>query len=113
VQTVNNDWPLQIDILETINPDGSGALTTNIDQSFKQDTTVRNKGQMTFFSVVNNEVTPGDTLQFDSSGNITGNENQSSAQTYFGADSTGYCYSRSITAAAGLLTSVTDGLGCK
>ena len=37
---------------------------------------------------------------------------QSGAQRYFSADSDGTCYSRSLAAAAGVLTSITDGKRC-
>jgi hypothetical protein len=57
-------------------------------------------------------VTTTDTLNFNSGGGFTGNSNQSSAQTYFGSNSTGYCYSRALTAAANVLTTVTNGQGC-
>jgi hypothetical protein len=112
VDTVNQTWPMNMDITLPFYPDGSFSQATVIDQYYEKDEQVRQNGQATFFSVVQNRVTPTDTLNFDSGGNFTGNTNQTSMQNYFASDSTGYCYSRIITADTGLLTSVTDGTGC-
>jgi hypothetical protein len=65
------------------------------------------------FSVVSNTVTPSDTLLFDSNFNITGNTGQQSTQDFFSDDSVSGCFSRQITASAGLLASITDGAQCK
>ena len=53
-----------------------------------------------------------DTLLINSAGQLAGNENQASSQTYFGSTSAGYCYSEAITGAANVLTSVSTGTGC-
>jgi hypothetical protein len=37
---------------------------------------------------------------------------QAGSQRYFSSDSDGLCYSRSLTAASGVLTSIVDGTGC-
>ena len=63
---------------------------------------MKHNGQTTSFSLVQNRVTPTDTLNFDSSGNLISNTNQTSMQNYFATDSTGYCYSRILTADTGL-----------
>jgi len=52
-------------------------------------------------------------LLFDANFNITGNTGQQSAQTYFSHDFTGGCFSRTITAAGGVLISIADGNGCQ
>ncbi|HYU14656.1 MAG TPA: hypothetical protein VEL05_01230, partial [Candidatus Acidoferrum sp.] len=62
--------------------------------------------------VLSNVVEPTDTLLFDAGGAVVGRTGQASSQRYFTADSRGHCYSRAITAAAGILTSVTDGAEC-
>jgi hypothetical protein len=87
-------------------------LATTINQYYERDQQARHNGQVTTFSVTRNRVTPTDTLLFDAGGNVTGNTGQASAQDYFTSNSTGYCYSRNITAATGLLTTITDGQGC-
>ncbi|MGB9234138.1 MAG: peptide-N4-asparagine amidase [Terriglobales bacterium] len=112
VTTVNHDWPLVLDINYLVAPDGSAAETTTSNQFFEADEAARRNGIATTFAEAQNRVITTDTLNFDSSGNFTGNSNMSSSQKYFGADSTGYCYSRSITAASNVLTSITDGVGC-
>ncbi len=110
--TVNHDWPLVLDINYVVAPDGSATETTTSNQFFEADEAARHNGIATTFSEGRNRVITTDTLNFDSSGNFTGNSGMSSSQKYFGADSTGYCYSRSIAAASNVLTSITDGVGC-
>ncbi len=112
VTTVNHDWPLLLNITVLVAPDGSETQTTTSNQYFEEDEAARKNGQATNFSLVQNRVTTTDTLNFNSSGGFTGNSGQASAQTYFGSNSTGYCYSRAITATANLLTTITDGKGC-
>jgi len=112
VDIVNQTWPLKLNITLLFNPDGSGSQATTIDQYYERDQEVRHNGQATFFSLIRNRVTPTDTLDFAPGFVITGNTNQSSAQNYFSSNSTGYCYSRNITANTGVLTSITNGAGC-
>jgi hypothetical protein len=112
VNTVNHNWPVKLNITLLFNPDGSGTQATTINQYYEKDQEARHNGQVTSFSLIQNRVTPTDTLDFAPGFVITGNTNQSSAQSYFASDSTGYCYSRIITANTGILTSITDGQGC-
>ena len=112
--TVDNfEWPLQLDFAFVINPDGSGFQTTTIQQSYKNKKVVTQNGGPAFSSSVSNSVSPSDTLLFDSSFTITGSQNQANTQQYVSRDSSGACFSRTITAAGGLLTGITDGVGCK
>ena len=112
VNTVNHAWPLLVDLTLLYNSDGSGVQTTTINQYYERDQEATHNGEATSFSLLRNRVRATDALDFNSSYEITGNQKQSSSQNYFASDSTGYCYSRDITAAAGLLTSITNGLGC-
>jgi hypothetical protein len=105
-------WPLDLDFSFVVNPDGSGAQTTKINQQFASVKTGRGDDGEDSFSIVSNTVTPSDTLLFDASFNITGNTGQQSTQKFFSHDSAGGCFDRTITASAGLLTSVTDANGC-
>lgn len=105
------DWPLQLDFSQAFNPDGSGSQTTTIQQTYNQAVVAPGNDGPTS-TVVSNTVSPTDTLFFNSSGNITGSQNQSSSQHYFTKSSGGECFSRTITAATGVLTSITDGVGC-
>jgi len=105
------EWPLQLGFSFVVNPDGSASQTTTIQQAYnKREVAPGDDGPT--FTVVSNSVSPSDTLLFDSSFNITGHQNQASTQRYFSRDSGGECFSRAITAADGLLTSITDGAGC-
>jgi hypothetical protein len=113
VDTVNQTWPLKLNITLLFNPDGSGSQATTINQYYQRNQTARRNGKVTFSSLVRNRVTPTDTLDFAPGFVVTGNTNQSSAQNYFSSNSTGYCYSRDITASAGALASITNGVGCK
>lgn len=113
VDTVTQTWPLKLNITLLFNPDGSGSQATTINQYYQRDQTARRNGKVAFSSIVKNRVTPTDTLDFAPGFVVTGNTNQASAQNYFSSNSTGYCYSRDITASAGVLASVTNGVGCK
>lgn len=112
VEALHQTWPLKLNITLIFNPDGSGSQATTIDQYYERDQTNRRDGKTIYSSVVRDRVTPTDTLDFAPGFVITGNTNQSSAQDYFSSNSNGYCYSRDITAASGVLTSVTNGVGC-
>jgi hypothetical protein len=107
------EWPLDLGFTFSINPDGSGQQTTTIRQQFQSATVHHGDNGPDSFSVVSNTVTPSDTLLFDSNFNITGSTGQQSAQDFFSDDSVSGCFSRKITASAGLLTSITDGTLCK
>ncbi len=108
------DWPLDLGFTFSINPDGSGGQqTTTIRQQFQSAAVHHGDNGPDSFSVVSNTVTPSDTLLFDANFNITGSTGQQSAQDFFSNDSVSGCFSRQITASAGLLTSITDGALCK
>jgi hypothetical protein len=113
VYTVNHNWPLLLDITVLVAQDGSETQTTSSNQYFEGDEAATRNGQALNFSLVQNRVTTTDTLNFDSSGGFTGNSGQASAQSYFVSNSTGYCYSRDLTAANNVLTTITNGEGCK
>lgn len=106
------EWPLSLNFNFTVNADGSGGFqTTTIKQAFNNSQLRKGNGPP-FFSTVSNSVAPTDTLLFDGNFAITGSSGQANSQHYFSTDSTGACFSRSITAAGGILTSITDGEGC-
>jgi hypothetical protein len=105
-------WPLDLKFSQVFNADGSGSQTTTIKQQFVRTQTGHGPdGEDTFHSV-SDTVTPSDTLLFDSNFNITGSTGQQSSQTFFSHDSTNGCFERTITAAGGLLTGITDGKSC-
>lgn len=105
-------WPAVVNINFIADADGSFAQTTAIRQEFHRKD-VEKSGDRTFSRTVSNVVAPTDTLFFSPSFSVTGNTGQSSSQQYFSQDSIGACYSRSISATGGALTSVTDGQGCE
>ena len=107
------DWPLDLGFTFSVNPDGTGQQTTTIRQQFQSAAVHHGDNGPASFSVVSNTVTPSDTLLFDANFNITGSTGQQNAQDFFSNDSVSGCFSRQITASAGLLTSITDGALCK
>jgi hypothetical protein len=108
------EWPLDLTFSFNVNADGSGgSQTTTIRQQFLSAATQHGEDGRDSFSVVSNTVTPSDTLLFDANFNITGSRGQQSAQEFFSNDSSSGCFSRKITASAGLLTAVIDGALCK
>src|SRR6266404_7148359 len=106
---VHQQWPLTVDLSQITNPDGSLNQTTTIEQTYQKALTNSDDGTTTFSSLVSNTVRPSDTLQFDSSFNLIGNSGQASSQHYKASDSTGFCYSRTLTAAGGVLTGLVKG----
>jgi len=95
------------------NSDSTINQATTINQSYQNAVTRSDNGTTSFWSVVSNTVSPSDTLEFDSSFNVLGNTAQANSQTYNTKDSTGYCYSETLTAAGGVLTGVVKGQGCR
>jgi hypothetical protein len=107
-------WTLDLTFSFNVNADGSGgSQTTTIRQQFQSAAVHHGDNGAATFSVVSNTVTPSDTLLFDANFNITGSTGQQNAQDFFSNDSVSGCFSRQITASAGLLTSITDGALCK
>ena len=94
------EWPLTLDIAVLVQPSGNFTQTTT-SQQIKKVAIQSNLGSDQSSS---NEVNTTDTLNFDSSGNFTGNSNQKSGQHYFTAGTNG-CYDKTIMAANNILTS--------
>jgi hypothetical protein len=95
-------WPLKVDI---ISPDNfTTGWTTKIQQAYKRTDTLLSEREVEFSSVVSNSGEWADDYPTTTI--------QSGAQRYFSADSDGRCYSRSIAATGGVLTSIADGEGC-
>ena len=108
-------WPLDLDISLHFNDDGSFSQTTSVDQSFVSRRVQGAQGSP-HESEVSNTVKAADTLLFSPEGAVTGFQDRASSQAYrsrtSGGARDGDCYSRTITAADGLLTSIIDGQGC-
>jgi hypothetical protein len=106
------EWPLTLDFSLMTNADNSSSQTTVIRQEYSGSERTSAQGARPYVTVFSNVVAPSDTLAFNAAGGFIGAQGQTSLQRYFTADSLGACYSRKITAANGVLTSVTDGQGC-
>jgi hypothetical protein len=104
-------YPLTLDFSFVANADGSAAQTTTVHQGFNSQDGRTGPG-IPLLSSVSNTVDSADTLLFDASGALTGFQNRKSSQTYTARSTRGDCYSRTLTAADGVLTAVTDGQGC-
>jgi len=95
-------WPLHVNL---VSPDNfTTGWTTRIQQAYDRTDTLSREGEDEFSSVISNSGEWADDYPTTTI--------QSGAQRYFSADSDDHCYSRSITAAGGVLTSITDGRGC-
>jgi len=111
-QVSQHTWPLDVDFAFAVNADDTQVQTTTIGQKFERTDSERVDGRLAAFHVVSNAVAPSDTLNFDAAGVFTGATDRASSQHYFEADLSGACYSRDLTATAGVLTSVVDGQDC-
>jgi hypothetical protein len=97
-------YPFTLNISEVFAADGSLNLQTTAAQQFKYDVL-----EPFFVSTTENEVHSTDTLQFDSSFNLTGHSGQQSSQKYQYLDSRGGDYSCQLAAQSNTLTSVSKG----
>jgi hypothetical protein len=95
---------MNIDVLEAA--DGSESQTTTVSQEFENSIV-----SPFFISGVINKVNATDTLNFDSSGNFTGNSGAKSSQTYDSFNSLGQIYSCSLASANSALTFASRGCG--
>ena len=91
-------WPLEVDL--SIPPTASFTQVGRIRQGYNRVDTDGDDS-----SIVSNSGEWADTYP-----TAVG---QSGAQRYFSAGADGRCYSRALTAAGGVLTSITDGAGCE
>jgi hypothetical protein len=105
-------YPLTIDFSYVVNSDGSVDQTTTVAQGYDKHKKTSQGGWPVYESSVHNEVKSTDTLPFDASGNFLGPMGSKTSQTYTWKNSDGACYSRTIKAAAQVLTSVEDGKDC-
>ena len=99
-QTTHLSWPLTVNLSLNIGADGSFTQTGSITEAYKR---VDVQGDRR--SVVSNSGQWGDTYP-----SRTG---QAGTQRYFSLGPDGSCYSRTLTAAAGVLGTIVDGIGCR
>ncbi|HEX4383741.1 MAG TPA: peptide-N4-asparagine amidase [Myxococcales bacterium] len=98
---VSQSWPLDLTI--TVPPDGT--FQSTIHQTFDRTDLALREGEVRSGSFVTSSVAPKD--------NFPSGQGQANSQHYFSADSTGACFSRTITAAGGFLTSIVNGADCE
>ena len=113
-RTATRNWsfPLQLDYKFAVNPDGSSYQTTTVAQDYSlQDGEAGPGGH--YASSRKQTDNAADTLNFDASGAFTGPTGQQASQGYTFTDSRGACYSRTVSAVAGAVTQVTDGVACQ
>ncbi|HEV2577638.1 MAG TPA: peptide-N4-asparagine amidase [Acidobacteriaceae bacterium] len=110
---LNVSFPLTVNYDLFANSDGTYSQVVSVDQAYKvQDQTSLN-GFPTGSSSTQEEVKSSDTSFINSSFTaITGHTGAQSSASYIFTDSRGDCYSRQLTSANNVLTSVTDGKGC-
>jgi hypothetical protein len=107
------EYPLLLNYSFVSNPDGTFTQTTSINQQLTRQETDLVGNHPLRSSFLSQSATPQDTLLFNSSFGVTGNQGQSSTGKYFYLNSDGTCYSRSVSAANGVLTTVNDGADCR
>ncbi len=107
------DYPLTLNFVEHIHANGSAALATAIDQAFNQTVLNSANGVTTGTSTLSNAIAPRDTLLINSAGQLTGNKNQSSMESYIAVSSDLGCLKRTLAAAANILTAASTSASCK
>jgi len=113
-QTVSKhvSYPLTVDFSFVANADGTFSQVTSVNQQNQQTDTTTLNGFPLFQSSTQEQVLSNDTLSINAEDELTGAAGNSSA-SFQSKDSLGNCFSRTLTAANQVLTSVTDGKGCQ
>jgi len=98
--SVQMSWPLEMDL--TVNINQSGGFVSQIGKVKQAYNRVDSAGDSA--SVVSNSGEWADTYPTQ--------QGQSGTQRFFFSDSEDHCFSRALSASAGVLTSIADGNGC-
>jgi len=108
------EFPISVDIAITTHADGSLTQTAIIGEQHNQSsiTTEGDNDNRAVSKVINTAANAQDTVLFSPSFAILGNQDQTSSQSFFSRSTKVDCFSRTITAANGLLTSIADGKSC-
>jgi Peptide N-acetyl-beta-D-glucosaminyl asparaginase amidase A len=101
----DQQFPLNLDILQTVQSSGDIDQTTTSWQSYDVQQLMKQSGIISDAGLLTNTVSTQDTLEFDSSGNFIGNTGQSSSQSYSSKDINGTTYVCQLTAANNALAS--------
>jgi peptide N-acetyl-beta-D-glucosaminyl asparaginase amidase A len=106
--TDQQSYPLSVVYSYKVNPDGTASEPAAISQEYSDQNTTQKNGKTVSSTNTNDKVTSTDTLNFDASGNFSGNSGQASSQSYLFQDLVS-CYDVTLTAANNVLTSVQQG----
>ena len=112
----NVSYPFNINYLETVETNGNIGQVSTVGQNFLRNESETLDGFPIFRSSTSNELTSGDTATFVASPtgySLGPNSGQTSKQTYVYKDTTGNCYSRTLTAANNVLTGVANQKECQ
>ncbi len=106
-------YPFSVDYAAVLASDGNETVTTQTDQQYLAGSTQFLGSNAEYSSFESNTVTAQDTLNFNSSGNFTGNSNTKSSQTEVEGDTFGYCHSETLTSVSLKLSGVVYNAACK
>ena len=95
-----------------INKDGSEKQVTTTDQHFQTRESTNLNGFFLGENKMSNEVSSTDTQTVSAAGVASGPTDSKTTQTFTQNNSLGGCFSRTLTAEAQQLKTVTDGKGC-
>ena len=105
------NYPLNIDLNETIDDQGNFDIATSVQQGFQKHLAHRLLGINLFNADVSNAVSASNTQVFGADGSFS-NAGQQSSQNFAYTDSLLGCYKASLTTSVGALSSFTNGQGC-
>jgi len=106
-------YPFSFSYIENVAASGNGAVSTTIDQQYHTNTVVSANGLPIAEYDFIDASTPKDTLLFNAQGEITGNRNQASTEVYTTTGTGQGCYTRTLAAAANVLTATSTSTNCK
>jgi len=105
-------YPLHLDIDQVVAADGSATVASTTHQGYEKHDEHVLGGIALYSAKVSNTVDSVDTLDFDASGNFTGNSGQHSKQDFTFQDSLGGCYRSDVGSLSGVVSSYDSGNGC-
>jgi hypothetical protein len=110
VAAKHSSFPLALNYSYVVHADGTSTQTTGLEQGYHLQ---GGQALPAFSDEVHEVVRSKDIWNFDSSGNPTGPGDDTAAASYLTTDSHGTCFSRALTAANGVLTTVSNGTDCQ
>lgn len=107
-QQQNFAYPLTITFLHHAERDGTATQMVAIRQGLQVSERCWVNGMPLFARTLSNTVSPTDTLLFSAKGAVVGSRRRTSVQTFHFADTLGNRYFRTLAAANGVLTQITE-----